>query len=102
MLERFSPNGLFLLDEPEAAVSPARQLALVRRIYDLVKSGRDTQFIIATHSPIILAYPEAQIYSFSNHGVREISYRETDAYIITRRFLENPDRGLAEIFADDS
>jgi predicted ATPase len=101
MLERFSPNGLFLLDEPEAAMSPARQLALLRRIHDLVRAGRATQFIIATHSPIILAYPGAQICAFSHDGVREISYRETDAYLITRRFLENPDRGLAEILTDE-
>lgn len=97
MVERFSPNGLFLLDEPEAAVSPARQLALLRRIHDLVTGGDDTQFIIATHSPIILAYPGAQICAFSSEGIREVSYRDTDAYIITRRFLENPVRGIDEI-----
>jgi predicted ATPase len=101
MLERFSANGLFLLDEPEAAVSPARQLALLRRIHDLVQMGADTQFIIATHSPIILAYPGAQICWFSHDGFREIAYRQTDAYIITRRFLENPDRGIEEILMDE-
>ncbi len=100
MLERFSPNGLFLLDEPEAAVSPARQLALLRRMHDLLHAGRDTQFIVATHSPIILAYPGAQICEFSSAGIKEVSYRDTDAYIITRRFLENPDRGLAEVLSD--
>jgi predicted ATPase len=99
--ERFSPNGLFLLDEPEAAVSPSRQLALLRRIRDLVREGRDTQFIIATHSPILLAYPGAQICSFSRDGVREVSYRDTDAYLITRRFPDNPERGLAEVLQDD-
>jgi predicted ATPase len=100
MLERFAPNGLFLLDEPEAAVSPARQLALLCRMHDLVTSGADTQFIIATHSPIILSYPGAQICAFSADGIRETTYRETDAYRITRRFLENPERGLEELLED--
>lgn len=100
MLERFAPNGLFLLDEPEAAVSPARQLALLARMHDLLVAGADTQFVIATHSPILLAYPDAQICSFSDAGIEEIAYRNTDAYIITRRFLDNPQRTIDELFAD--
>ena len=91
-LNRFSPQGLYLLDEPEAALSPARQMALLSRINQLVKL--DSQFIIATHSPILMAYPEADIYSLSGDGVRLTPYQETEHYQITKQFLDHPDRML--------
>ncbi len=99
-LERFSGQGLFLIDEPEAALSAARQLALLVRIHDLLAEDARAQFVIATHSPILLAFPNAQIVSFDGPVLREVGYRETDAYAITRRFLEDPDRMLRGLFAD--
>jgi predicted ATPase len=98
-LERFGPGGLYLLDEPEAALSPARQLALLARMHDLLETHADTQFIIATHSPIVLGFPAAQIVSFDGGAVHEIAYHDTDAYVITRRFLNEPARLLRELFA---
>ena len=83
--ERFFGNGLYLLDEPEAALSPTRQLALLARLHELVQLN--SQFVIATHSPLLLAYPAALIYSFENDGIRETKYEDTEHYQITRRFL---------------
>jgi predicted ATPase len=86
-----------LLDEPEAALSPARQLALLRIIKDLEK---EAQFIIATHSPILLGYPDAQIFNFDNQPVNEIRYEETLHYVVTKRFIENRYSVLKELFTD--
>ncbi|GGG12089.1 ABC transporter ATP-binding protein [Paenibacillus albidus] len=94
---RFGKKAIYLLDEPEAALSPARQLSLMRIIKDL---EHEAQFIIATHSPILLGYPEAQILNFDDHPVGEIRYEDTLHYIITRRFLENRKRVLQELFSD--
>lgn len=94
---RFGKKAIYLLDEPEAALSPARQLALLRIIKDL---ENEAQFIIATHSPILLGYPDAQILNFDDHPVAEIRYEDTLHYIITRRFLENRKSVLQEIFTD--
>lgn len=91
-------KSIYLLDEPEAALSPARQLSLMRIIKDL--SPR-SQFIIATHSPILLGYPDAEIISFDQDRLEPIHYQDTDHYQITRRFLENPKRMLDELFSDD-
>lgn len=89
---RFGGAGLYLLDEPEAALSPTRQLTLLGEMYQLVE--RDSQFIIATHSPILMAYPGARIYELSENGIASVEYRETEHYQLTRRFLENPERML--------
>lgn len=89
---RFGGRGVYILDEPEAALSPTRQLTLLAQIDELVKV--DSQFIIATHSPILMAYPGAQIFEFSEAGIRAIPYRETEHYQVTRSFLENPERTL--------
>ena len=94
---RFGKKAIYLLDEPEAALSPARQLALLRIIKDL---ENEAQFIIATHSPILLGYPDAQILNFDEHPVGEIQYEDTLHYIITRRFLENRKAVLHELFSD--
>ncbi|WP_145320092.1 AAA family ATPase [Paenibacillus xylanexedens] len=96
-VNRFSSKGIYLLDEPEAALSPARQLSLLRILHDL--SGT-SQFIIATHSPILLGYPGAEILSFDDSHIQEVTYEETDHYQITRSFLENRDRMLNELFKD--
>src|SRR5437667_2375999 len=92
LLNRFHGEGLYLLDEPEAALSPSRQLSVITRIHDLVQ--QKSQFIIATHSPILMAYPEAYIYSFSEKGIERIEYRDTEHYRTTRDFLANPQRML--------
>lgn len=91
-------QSIYLLDEPEAALSPARQLSLMRIIKDL--SPR-SQFIIATHSPILLGYPNAEIISFDQDRLQPIDYQDTDHYQITRRFLENPKKILDELFNDN-
>ena len=77
------------MDEPEAALSPRRQLAFLMRINDLVKQG--SQFIIATHSPIILAFPLARLFQFSENGIEETRYEDTEHYQVTRDFLQNPE-----------
>ena len=89
---RFGGNGLYILDEPEAALSPARMMTLMAEIYRL--ENNNSQFIIATHSPILMTYPNAQIYQFTEDGVTPVGYKDTEHYQITRRFLENPERML--------
>jgi predicted ATPase len=101
LVEKFRGGGLYLIDEPEAALSAARQLALLARMRDLLNEDENTQFIIASHSPIVLSFPGATIYSFDHAPIRQLEYRSTDAYVITRRFLENPTRALGELFAGD-
>ena len=100
LLHRFGGKGIYLLDEPEAALSPMRQLAVLSRMKQLVDDS--SQFIIATHSPILLAYPGATILQIDDFGITEVTYRETEHYTVTRSFLENPDRMLAELFNDTS
>jgi len=99
MVNRFYGEGLYLLDEPEAALSPSRQLSVITRIHDLVQQR--SQFIIATHSPIIMAYPEAHIYSFSTNGIERIVYKDTEHFRITRDFLANPQHVLRHLMAPD-
>jgi len=93
---RFGGHGLYILDEPEAALSPQRQLAVLSRIHDLVED--ESQFIIATHSPILMAYPDAWIYECSREGIRQVAYEETEHYQVTRDFLLNPKRMLDVLF----
>ncbi|MCR8995045.1 AAA family ATPase [Brevibacillus sp. 7WMA2] len=95
---RFGHKAIYLLDEPEAALSPARQLSLLRLMKDLERSA---QFIIATHSPILLAFPGAQIYNFDQSPIATTSYEQTLHYQITKRFLENKEAMLAELFRDE-
>jgi predicted ATPase len=92
VLERFGPRGLYLLDEPEAALSLHGQLALIRRMHELV--ARRSQFVVSTHSPILLGYPGARIYELNASGIEEKAYEETDQYRLTRSFLEDPERFL--------
>jgi predicted ATPase len=74
---KFQRNGLFLLDEPEAALSPQRQLAFIVLIHDVLRKYKDAQFIISSHSPILMGYPSAQIISFDRDDIHEIDYEET-------------------------
>jgi predicted ATPase len=97
---RFKGDGFYALDEPEAALSPNRQLSLLALMYDLVERRR-SQFLVATHSPILLAYPGATIYVLSpSGGIRQVKYEETDHYQITRDFLENRERYFKHLFRD--
>jgi predicted ATPase len=96
---RFHGNGLYLLDEPEAALSPSRQLAVLSLIHCLVKAN--SQFIIATHSPILMAYPEAKILLLSEAGIREVSYEETDNYRVSRDFFDRREQMLKILLEDD-
>lgn len=95
---RFGGNGIYILDEPEAALSPSRLLTLIAEIDRLVK--KNSQFIIATHSPILMAIPNAQIYQLTENGVESVSYRDTEHYQLTRRFLENPEKMLRYVLED--
>ncbi len=94
---RFGPNGLYILDEPEAALSPSRQLSLLVRIHSLVEAG--CQFIIATHAPIVLAYPGATIYRLDESGISTVAYDETEHVRLTRDFICNRERFLGRLFA---
>ena len=93
-------QGLYILDEPEAALSPKRQLTFLRIIHDLETPGH-AQFLISTHSPIILSYPGAVLFSLDGEEIREIAFRETEHYSITRDFLNAPDLYLKHLFEDD-
>ncbi len=85
LTQRFSGRSLFILDEPEAALSPTRQMAMLARMHQLVEAG--SQFLIATHSPIVMAYPDATIFSLGEDGIRETSYENTEHVQVMRRFL---------------
>lgn len=91
----FSPNGFYILDEPEAALSLSRQLTLLLELDKLSKNG--AQFIIASHSPILLGLPGAQIYSFDDGMIHTVSYEETDSYQITEMFINNREQLLKRI-----
>lgn len=100
VLHRLKGNGLYLFDEPEAALSPTRQLSLIAAMLELVERG--SQFVIATHSPILLGYPGAQILEFGAGSITPVEYRNTEHYAVTRAFLEQPERMLRELMRPDS
>ena len=89
---RFSGHGLYILDEPEAALSPMRIMSLICEIDRLAKL--DSQFIIATHSPMLMAFPDAEVLNITDNGLTRVSYRDTEHYRLMRHFLENPERML--------
>ena len=95
---RFGGNGLYLLDEPEAALSPSRILTLIAEVHELVQ--QNSQFLIATHSPMLMAYPYAKLLEFSEAGIQEVSYKDTEHYQLTRRFLEQPERYLSYLLEE--
>ena len=90
LTHRFGPDGLFLLDEPEAALSPQGQLAMLSRMYELVRQG--CQLVIATHSPILLSFPDARIYELSDEGIATVEYDDSDLVRLYRSFLAAPAR----------
>ena len=93
--ERFVPGGLYLLDEPEAPLSPSRQLAFLALVKDM--TARDGQFVIATHSPMLMAFPNATIYSFDAQLIRQVAYHEVEHVQIMKSFLESPQRYLRHL-----
>lgn len=97
-LERFGPRGLYLLDEPEAALSVHGCLALMRRMHELVDAH--AQLVIATHSPILVGFPGATIYELSEDGIRRVAWDETEQVELTRSFLADRDRFLRYLFED--
>jgi predicted ATPase len=98
VVNRFDPNGFYVLDEPEAALSVRGCLALIARMHDLVEQG--SQFVVATHSPILLGFPGATIYRLDDDGVEAVPYDETDAVRLTREFLAAPDRFLRHLLGE--
>jgi predicted ATPase len=95
---RFGRKGFYILDEPEAALSPQRQLTMLAVLRNLLDHNEEIQFLIATHSPILLAYPDAQILSFDDGVIHETTYRETSAYQVVARFVSRPEVYVREIF----
>lgn len=96
---RFFGNGLYILDEPEAALSPMRLLSLMIEIDKLVKNN--SQFIIATHSPILMSFPNADIFEFSKNGICKVDYQDTEHFKITKGFLDNPEKMFHFLFDDN-
>jgi predicted ATPase len=97
MTNRFTGDGLYLMDEPEAALSPSRQMSLLTIIHRFVRRG--SQLVVATHSPILMAYPDAHLYELSDRGIERVEYRDTDHYRLTRAFLDDPPAFLRHLFA---
>jgi predicted ATPase len=96
--ERFRSDGLYILDEPEAALSPTRQMAALRRIHELVNEG--AQFVIATHSPILMAYPDTKILLIDEDEIRSVAYTETEHFVVAKKFLNNHESMLQSLFGD--
>lgn len=97
-MNRFSANGFYVLDEPEAALSPARQMAMLYKIHELTKTG--SQFVIATHSPILIAYPESTIYEFNRNGATIKNYKETELFRSYADFIRDSDNHIHYLLAD--
>lgn len=93
---RFQGNGLYILDEPEAALSPLRQMSMLARMHELVNEG--SQFIISTHSPIIMAYPNSKIIQLSEEGMEETTLEETSHFKLMKQFIDDKDRLLHHLF----
>jgi predicted ATPase len=97
---RFTRSGFYLMDEPEAALSSQRQLSFLVLLHDLVRGNDNIQFIIATHSPILLAYPGAQIFSFDDGKVHQIEYRDSQPFQLVSRFIAAPERYIKALFSE--
>ena len=97
LMNRFSGDSLFILDEPESALSPSRQLSLLRRIREL--TDLNSQFLIATHSPIVMAYPDADILVLGDDGLTRTAYEDTEHFQVMKSFMGDRERMLRELFA---
>jgi predicted ATPase len=95
---RFGPDGLYIMDEPEAALSPQGCLVLLRQMHELVAAGG--QFVIATHSPLLIAYPGATVYELDGDGIGSVPFDQTGGYQMHRLFLDAPQRFLRHLFDD--
>lgn len=101
MLEnRFGGHGLYILDEPEAALSPTGVIRLMQNMDELVNN--DSQFIIATHSPMLLTFPDAEIYQIQDDGIFSVPFKETNHYRTTVRFLQNPESAINDILGREA
>ena len=97
---RFDKKGIYILDEPEAAMSPQRLLTFIALLRDLTKD-KEVQFIISTHSPILMSYPYSQLYYIITSGISEMKYTDTEHYQLTKDFLNSPDRYFKHLFRAD-
>lgn len=96
---RFSGNGLYILDEPEAALSPMRLMRLMVCMQALVK--QDSQFIISTHSPILMTFPDAEVIEITGDGIRSVDYKDTEHYIVTKRFMDAPEKIVESLLGEE-
>ena len=94
---RFNGNGLYILDEPEAALSPMRLMRLMVCMQELVK--KNSQFIISTHSPILMTFPDAEILEITEKGIYSVDYRDTEHYIVTKRFMDAPEKIIEDLLS---
>jgi predicted ATPase len=97
---RFTRSGFYIMDEPESALSPQRQLSFLVLLHDLLTDNDNIQFFIATHSPILLAYPDAQIFSFDGGKIHQIKYRDSPSFQLLSRFLAAPERYIGTLLTD--
>ncbi|MBQ8597667.1 MAG: AAA family ATPase [Lachnospiraceae bacterium] len=95
---RFGGNGLYILDEPEAALSPMRLMRLMCYMKELV--GKDSQFIISTHSPILMTFPGAEVLEITEDGIRNVDYKDTEHFMVTKRFMDAPEKILKELLGE--
>jgi predicted ATPase len=98
LINRLGPEGFYVMDEPEAALSTQNCLTCLRRIHELVGDG--SQFVIATHSPILLAYPDAAIYECTADSISQIEYEDAEPVRLTRGFLDDRERYLRQLLSD--
>jgi predicted ATPase len=99
MNNRFGGSGFYVLDEPEAALSPTRQLAMISRMHELVRTK--SQFVVATHSPILMAYPNSWIYQIGEHGLERVELEDTEHYVVARRVLSDPRGQISKMLGMD-
>lgn len=95
---RFGGNGLYILDEPEAALSPMRLMRLMYCMKELV--NKNSQFIISTHSPILMTYPGAEVFEISEDGIKSVDYKETEHFLVTKRFMDAPERIIEDLLGE--
>lgn len=96
---RFGGNGLYILDEPEAALSPMRLMRLMVCMQELVK--KNSQFIISTHSPILMTFPNAEVLEITEEGINSVNYKDTEHFIVTKRFMDAPEKIIESLLGDE-
>lgn len=96
---RFIGNGIYILDEPEAALSPMRLMRLMVCMQELVK--KNSQFIISTHSPILMTFPNAEVLEITDEGIKSVNYKDTEHFIVTKRFMDAPEKIIENLLGDE-